>query len=117
MTVLMFKIFSGKIVYSLKIEAIKAYIKFIGVARQLGILWIATGAALLLVAAGFMMVHLGIVFLLYMIGLRWAIGWIVLALGLIYIAVGAYFVRYVCLEKTWLDISRSSEILEKISEN
>ncbi len=116
MTAWILKIFQARLIQSAKIEALKLYIGIVGLVRQLGILWIATASSLILAAFGFAMLHLGIIFLLYLAGLRWSIGWIVISVGLLYMAAGACFIWHLCSEKNWLKYSRATDFLAKLSD-
>ena len=115
-TVWIVKIFQGRLIQSAKIEALRLYIGIVGIARQLGILWIATASSLILVAFGFAMLHLGVIFLLYLAGLRWSIGLIIISVGLLYMAAGACFIRHLFSEKNWLEYSKATDFLAKLSD-
>ncbi len=108
------KLAKGDLVKSLKIDAIKAYIKLVSALRQLGILWLACAVAVLISMTGFILLHLAAFLALHILGFDWVIALLCLVLGLAYVAAGAFFLRNVFSEKNWLDVSGSTDMIRDI---
>ncbi|MEM4247823.1 MAG: hypothetical protein QXH80_01025 [Candidatus Nanoarchaeia archaeon] len=109
------KVFRGTMIRSFKIEAIKAYLRIISVARQISILWIAVAATLLISLLGVFMIHVGIFGALYFAGLRWSLVALVAVLGLLYLGAGIAIIYYICREKTWLEHSNASQMVASVA--
>jgi hypothetical protein len=106
------RIFQGTVVRSVKIEAIRLYVRLIAVARQFSIAVLAILGILLLAAVAFVMVHVGVLILLP-VSLETK-GWIVLALGCLYGVVSCGCIGLLCSEKTWLRLSKASEMMDEL---
>jgi formate hydrogenlyase subunit 4 len=105
-------ILQGTIIRSLKIEALKLYVKAVGVARNFNIIVMASIALLLLAMVSFVMIHVGIMILLpYSLEVK---GWIILILGIVYGLISYTFIGNICSEKTWLDISKASDMINDV---
>jgi len=115
MTYGMLAILQGTIIRSLKIEALKLYVRAVGVARNFNIIVMASIALLLLAMVSFVMIHVGILIILpYSLEVK---GWIILILGIIYGLISYTFIGNICSEKTWLDISKASDMINDVVKN
>ena len=106
------KILKGTLICSLKIEALKIYIKAVGVARAFNIRMLTAISALLLGAMAFAMVHVGVLIMLP-VSLE-AKGLLVLILGIVYGFIAYSVLKDMCSEKAWLDMSGASEMLNDV---
>jgi hypothetical protein len=106
------KAVQGRVVRSLKLEALKLYLKLVAAARQVSLLALAAVGVLLLGAIGFVMVHVGVLLLLPVT--PETKGWIVLGLGIVYTLVAACFLRAAFSEKAWLEASKASAMLSDL---
>ncbi len=108
----LFKILKGTLIRPLKIEALKMYIKAVGIAREFSIWTLTAISALLLGAIAFVMVHVG-VFIILPISLETK-GLLILILGVVYGLIACYCLKDMCSEKAWLDMSKASEMLNDV---
>jgi hypothetical protein len=109
------KILQGTLIRSLKIEALKLYVRMVGMARSLSIYYLTCVAMLLLAMLAFIMIHAGILILLPC-SLA-AKGWIILILGIIYGVISCIVIASMCSEKYWLDMTNASNMINDIVRN
>lgn len=109
------KILRGTLIRSLKIEAVKSYIRMVGVARSLSIYYLTCVAVLLLAMVAFVMIHVGI--LIVFVGDLNTAGWIVLILGIIYGLISYSAINSMCSEKYWLEMTNASKMIDDIVKN
>jgi len=106
------RILKGTLILGLKIEALKMYIMAVGIARKFSI-WVLTAiSALLLGAVAFTMIHVGVLIILP-VSLE-AKGFIIILLGVVYGIIACCFLKDMCSEKAWLDMSKASEMLNDV---
>ncbi|MBF0224408.1 MAG: hypothetical protein HQK76_03040 [Desulfobacterales bacterium] len=109
------KIFQGALIFSIKIEILKLYLELVEIARNIAIVMLTSIAMLLLAMIAFVMIHVGIlIFLPYSLEAK---GWIILLLGIIYGLISYTVIKNMCSEKTWLQISKSAEMMNGIMNN
>ncbi len=100
----------------IKLEAAIGYVKGVRSARQafLAVLVVVLGAGLL--AAGFVLLHIGLGILLYLIFQNWwALGLAILALGILYVIVPLLVIRRLCAEKTWMHFFKADKIVGQVT--
>ena len=106
------KILQGTLIRSLKIEALKLYIRVVEIARSLSIYYLTSIAMLLLGMVAFVMIHTGILILLPC-SLE-AKGWIILILGIIYALISCKVIATMCSEKYWLEMTNASKMISDV---
>ncbi|HCE43405.1 MAG TPA: hypothetical protein DET40_07640 [Lentisphaeria bacterium] len=106
------KILRGALIRPLKIEALKIYIKAVGIARELSLWVLKAAAALILGAIAFVMVHVGVLILLP-VSLETK-GLIILVLGAVYGVIAYSLLMDMSSEKAWLDMSKATEMLDDL---
>ena len=100
----------------IKLEAAIGYVKAVRSTRQafLAVLVVVLGAGLL--AAGFVLLHIGLGMLLYLAFQNW---WVVsttfLVLGIIYTFVPLFIIRRLCAEKTWMQFFKADKLVEQVT--
>jgi hypothetical protein len=109
------KILQGTLIRSLKIEALKSYIRMVGIARSLSVYYLTCIAMLLLAMVAFAMIHIGILIVLDF-DLKTA-GWVVLILGIIYGLISYTVISNMCSEKYWLEMTEASKMINDIVKN
>ncbi|MCX6985738.1 MAG: hypothetical protein NT118_13470 [Lentisphaerae bacterium] len=109
------KILQGTLIRSLKIEALKSYIRMVGIARSLSIYYLTCIAMLLLAVVAFVMIHVGILIVLDC-DLNTA-GWVVLILGIIYGLISYTVISNMCSEKYWLEMTNASKMINDVVKN
>ena len=100
----------------IKLEAAIGYVKGVRSARQgfLAVLAVLLGAGLL--AAGFVLLHVGLGLLLYAAFQSWlVIGIVLLALGILYTIVPLLIIRRLCAEKTWMQFFKADKLVEQVT--
>lgn len=100
----------------LKLEAAIGYVKAVRSARQafLALLVIVLGAGLL--AAGFVLLHVGLGMLIYLAFQSWwVVGVVLLILGAIYTIVPLFIIRRLCSEKTWMRFFKADKLVEQVT--
>jgi formate hydrogenlyase subunit 4 len=109
------KILQGTVIRSLKIEALKLYVRTVGIARNFSIFFLTSIAMLLLAMLAFVMVHAGILILLPLsIEIK---GWIILMLGIIYGLIAYTVISNMCSEKYWLEMTNASKMINDAVKN
>ena len=106
------KIVKGTLIMAFKIEALKVYIRAVGIAREFSNWMLTVISALLLGAVAFVMVHVGVLIMIP-VSLE-AKGLIVLILGMVYGSIAYSVVKDMCSEKAWLEMSKASEMLDDV---
>lgn len=100
----------------IKLEAAIGYVKGVRSARQafLAVLLVVLGAGLL--AAGFVLLHIGLGMLLYLAFQNWwAVGAALLVLGALYTLVPLFIIRRLCAEKTWMRFFKADKLVEQVT--
>ena len=100
----------------IKLEAAIGYVKGVRSARQafLAVLVVVLGAGLL--AAGFVLLHIGLGMLLYLAFQSWwAVGIAFLVLGALYTLVPLFIIRRLCAEKTWMQFFKADKLVEQVT--
>ena len=100
----------------IKLELAIGYVKGVRSARQafLAVLVVVLGAGLL--AAGFMLLHIGLGILLYLAFQNWwAVGVALLILGALYTLVPLFIIRRLCAEKNWMQFFRADKLVEQVT--
>ena len=100
----------------IKLEAAIGYVKGVRSARQafLAVLVVVLGAGLL--AAGFVLLHIGLGMLLYLAFQNWwAVGVALLVLGALYTLVPLFIIRRLCAEKTWMRFFKADKLVEQVT--
>ena len=100
----------------IKLELAIGYVKGVRSARQafLAVLVVVLGAGLL--AAGFMLLHIGLGILLYLAFQNWwAVGVALLILGALYTLVPLFIIRRLCAEKTWMQFFKADKLVEQVT--
>jgi len=100
----------------IKLEAAIGYVKGVRTARQafLAVIVVVLGAGLL--AAGFVLLHIGLGILLYL-AFRdwWVVGAVLLVLGILYILVPLLIIRRLCAEKTWMQFFKADKLVAQVT--
>ena len=102
----------------IKLELAIGYVKGVRSARQafLAVLVVVLGAGLL--AAGFMLLHIGLGILLYLAFQNWwTVGVVLLILGTLYTLVPLFIIRRLCAEKTWMRFFKADKLVEQVTKN
>ena len=100
----------------IKLELAIGYVKGVRTARQafLAVLVGVLGAGLL--AAGFMLLHIGLGILLYLAFQNWwTVGVALLILGALYTLVPLFIIRRLCAEKTWMQFFKADKLVEQVT--
>jgi len=100
----------------IKLELAIGYVKGVRSARQafLAVLVVVLGAGLL--AAGFMLLHIGLGILLYLAFQNWwTVGVALLTLGALYTLVPLFIIRRLCAEKNWMQFFRADKLVEQVT--
>jgi hypothetical protein len=97
----------------LKIRAALIYVQGVQTVRQWWIGTLLIFGLLLLLAAGFIMVHVG--FFLWVPWPPAVKALVLLVLGLIYMAAALAAICKLCSEKTWLEASRANELIAEVT--
>ena len=100
----------------IKLELAIGYVKGVRTARQafLAVLVVVLGAGLL--AAGFMLLHIGLGILLYLAFQNWwTVGVALLILGALYTLVPLFIIRRLCAEKNWMQFFRADKLVEQVT--
>jgi len=93
----------------LKIQAATCYLKGVIGARRLFVSAVSLSCLLLLLAAGFVFVHVG-----FFIWVPWSLdtkALVVLALGVVYMTVSSALILQRCSEKTWMKLSKADKVV------
>ncbi len=109
------RILQGTVIRSLKIEAVKLYVRLVGIARSLSLYYLTCVAMLLLAMLAFIMIHAGVLILIPC-SLQ-AKGWIILILGIIYGSISCKVIATMCSEKYWLEMTNASNMINDIVRN
>ena len=100
----------------IKLEMAIGYVKGVRSARQafMTVLVVILGLALL--AAGFVLLHIGLGMLLYLAFQNWwAVGVALLVLGTLYTLVPLFIIRRLCAEKTWMQFFKADTLVEQMT--
>ena len=100
----------------IKLEAAIGYVKGVRSARQafLAVLVIVLGAGLL--AAGFVLLHVGLGMLFYLAFQNWwVVGTVLLVLGILYTIVPLFIIRRLCAEKNWMRFFKADKLVEQVT--
>lgn len=97
----------------LKIRAAVWYVKGVAGARVAFMSYVALLALLLLGAAGFILLHVGL-FIVLPLSLR-VKGLLFLALGAVYLLVPLLALRRLCSQKTWMDFTRADDLVARVT--
>jgi len=93
----------------LKIQAAAYYVKGVIGARRLFVSAVSLSCLLLLLAVGFVLVHVG-----FFIWVPWSANTkalVVLALGVVYMAASSALILRRCSEKAWMKLSKADRIV------
>ena len=97
----------------LRIEAAKAYLRGVQVARLSAIGVMGLGLVIALICVGVLLLHAGLFILLpWTVEAKAILG---MFLGLTYVVVGVIVLRAAMDEKTWMDKSGATEMLKKVT--
>lgn len=108
-------ILKGTLIRSLKIEAVKLYVRIIGTARELSMYYLTCVAMLLLALLAFVMIHVGVLILIpCSIEVK---AWIVIILGIIYGLISYTVISNMCSEKHWLEMTNATNMIDEIVKN
>jgi len=100
----------------IKLEMAIGYVKGVRSARKafLAVLVVVLGAGLL--AAGFILLHIGLGMLLYLAFQSWwVVGAVLLVLGALYTLVPLFIIRRLCAEKTWMRFFKADKLVEQVT--
>ena len=100
----------------IKLEMAIGYVKGVRSARQafLTVLMVVMGAGLL--AAGFILLHIGLGMLIYLAFPNWwTVGVVFLVLGILYTLVPLFIMRRLCAEKTWMQFFKADKLVEQLT--
>lgn len=95
----------------LKIQGAMAYVKGVQTVRRWWIGALLLASVLLLLAAGFVMIHVG-----FFLWVPWAPatkGLVLLGLGLIYMGLALAVLFKLCSEKAWMESSQANKLIEQ----
>jgi len=93
----------------LKIQAATCYVKGVIGARRLFVSAVLLSCLLLLLAVGFVLVHVG-----FFIWVPWSPNTkalVLLALGVVYVTVSSVLILRRCSEKTWMKLSKADRVI------
>lgn len=99
----------------LKLRAAAVYVRAVQTARRWWIGALLLAGVLLLLAAGFVMLHVG--FFLWAPWSPATKGLVLLALGLAYMLLALAVIFKLCSEKAWLEGSQASKLIEAATRN
>jgi membrane protein YdbS with pleckstrin-like domain len=69
-----------------------------------------------LLAAGFVLLHIGLGMLLYLAFQNWwAVGVVFLILGILYTLVPLFIIRRLCAEKTWMQFFKADKLVAQVT--
>ena len=100
----------------IKLEMAISYVKGVRSARQafLAVMVVVLGTGLL--AAGFVLLHIGLGMLLYLAFQNWwAVGVVFLILGILYTLVPLFIIRRLCAEKTWMQFFKADKLVAQVT--
>jgi len=99
----------------LKIKAATCYVKGVIGARRLFVSAVLLSCLLLLLAVGFVLVHVG-----FFIWVPWSPktkALVILALGVVYMTVSSVLILQRCSERTWMKLSKADSVLAAALKN
>ncbi len=97
-----------------RIEAISQYVKALGKARKAAVGYVGLSCLLLLLASGFVLFHVALLFLIPWA--MWVKSLILLILSAVYLAVGVGVLLYATSERTWMKYSKASGMVAGVIE-
>jgi hypothetical protein len=107
------KIYFEDAVCLVKIRAASCYVKAVAAARSIFISHIILKCYLLLMLAGFVLMHVGL-FIALPCSTQLK-GIILLVLGAVYFIISLVYVLKMCSQKFWMEYSKASELVEKVA--
>lgn len=99
----------------LMIKGVTIYLKVVDAARKSALTMVWLAASLMMLIVGFIALHVG-VFILAGWSLR-TIGIITICLGGLYFVFFGILILSLTCERTWMKISKGSELVEKVTKN
>jgi hypothetical protein len=108
------KVYFEDAISLVKIRAVSYYVKTVGTVRTLYISHILLYCMLLLMLAGFVLMHVGL-----FMALPWSPeckGVILLVLGAVYFLIAIIGVQRTCAEKNWMKFSKADELVREVTD-
>ena len=114
----LFSKYRSKSMDLLQLEAARYYVQGVQSARLVFLGGIAALLALMLLAAGFILLHVGLGMLLHQWLQSWlGVGLALALLGLVYTLIPLLVLRRVCAQSTWMNISKADAIVARLTKN
>jgi hypothetical protein len=110
----LFKVYFEDAISLAKIRAVSYYVKAVGTARQIYINHIFLACLLLLMLAGFILMHVGLFIALPCCPLYKGI--LLLILGSVYFLIGLLVVLNRCSQKYWMEFSKARDLVKEVTE-
>ena len=108
------KVYFEDAVSLVKIRAVSYYVKAIGVAREVFIAHILLKCLLLLMLAGFVLMHVGL-FIALPCCPAWK-GILLLILGAVYFLIALLAAIKMCSQKYWMNFSKASDLVKEVTD-
>jgi len=100
----------------IKLETAIGYVKAVRSARQVFLTGLTIVLGVGLLAAGFVLLHIGLGMLIYLaFASWWAVGAALLVLGSLYTFVPLLIIRRLCAEKTWMQFFKADKLVEQVT--
>ena len=107
------KVYFEDVISLAKIRAVSCYVKAIGAARSVFIAHILLKCLLLLMLAGFVLVHVGLFIALPCCPQYKGI--LLMILGAAYFLIGLLRVLKMCSQKYWMEFSKASDLVKEVT--
>ena len=108
------KVYFEDAISLVKIRAVSCYVKAIGTVRAIYISHILLSCLLLLMLAGFVLMHVGLFIALPCCPQFKGI--LLLILGAAYFLIGLLLVLKMCSQKYWMEFSKASDLVKEVTE-
>jgi hypothetical protein len=108
------KVYFEDVVSLAKIRAVSYYVKAVGAARQIYINHVLLACLLMLMLAGFVLIHVGL-FIALPCCPEWK-GLLLLILGTAYFLIALICVLKMCSEKSWMKFSKAGDLVKEAAE-
>jgi hypothetical protein len=110
----LFKVYFDDAILLVKIRAVSYYVKAVSVARDIYLNHVFLAGMLLLMLAGFILMHVGLFIALPCSPV--CKGALLLILGAVYFLIALFCVLTTCSEKNWMKVSKASDLVKKVTE-
>jgi hypothetical protein len=110
----LFRVYFEGAISLIKIRAVACYVKAVAEVRKIFIEYVLLRCALLLLLAGFVLMHVGL-FIALPCSPEWK-GVLLLILGAAYFLIALLGVLKMCSEKFWMRISKATELVKEVTD-